>query len=345
MFTLFGPSDMPPSPQNPAPAPMRRPTIGLALGGGVARGWCHIGVLRALSRAGIEPDVIAGTSIGAVVGGLHLAGHLDDLEEWARGLTKRSMLRYLDILPGGSGLLGGKKLDRLMAEYLGDTTIEALPKPFTAVCSELATGHEIWVRKGPLADGVRASYALPGVFPPFHHEGRWLVDGALVNPVPVSVCRAMGARLVIAVALNHDAFGKGNMAEGTNFKNLDFTGLDFDQPTSPGEDADANGRLSHAFSKLRARATNPQRMAMRQIFGSSPSRPGITTVMLGALNIIMDRLSRSRMAGDPPDVLVTPRCGHISLVDFDKADEAIALGEEAMESVLPYLDEVLTILS
>ena len=189
--------------------PRRGPSIGLALGGGAARGFAHIGVLRTLVAHGIVPDVIVGTSIGAVVGGCYAAGQLDDLEEWARGLTARGVLGYLDISLSGSGLIGGGQLAARLEETLGDTRIEELPIRFAAIATEVGTGHEIWLTRGRLVDALRASYALPGIFPPVRIGGRWLVDGALVNPVPVSAARALGARLVIAVNLNSDLFGRG----------------------------------------------------------------------------------------------------------------------------------------
>lgn len=303
-----------------------RPKIGLALGGGVARGWTHIGALRALTRAGFTPDIVCGTSIGAVVGGFYLAGHLDELEEWARSLSKRRMISYLDVITRGSGLFAGKKLEKLMRDYLGDITIEDLDRKFASVATEMATGHEIWIQSGSLVDAIRASYALPAVFPPFKHNNRWLIDGALVNPVPVSVCRALGARLVIGITLNSDAFGKSSVQTTDEFAEMDFNSSDNN-------------------SKSTNRSMSAQRLMMRQIFGTGQKSPGIGTVMLSSLNIIMDRLARSRMAGDPPDVLVTPRIGHISLLEFDKADEMIKLGESAVERILPQLDETIEILS
>jgi NTE family protein len=308
------------------PGGPHRPKIGLALGGGVARGWAHIGVMRALLKLGIVPDVICGTSVGALVGGCWLAGQLDTLENWARGLTRRRMIGYLDIRLGGGGILGGQRLAKLLTQHLGDIRIENLERPFAAVCTELETGHEIWLQKGSLAEAIRASYALPGVFAPVKLEGRWLVDGALINPVPISVCRALGARLVIGVTLNADTFGKGMIQEG---KNLDALEVD-------------PGQLMREASS--AGSLRPDRVIMRQLFGTSEDTPGITTVMLGALNIVMDRLARSRMAGDPPDVLVSPRIGHISLLDFDRAAECIQLGEDAIHAALTPLREALGVL-
>lgn len=306
----------------------KRPLIGLALGGGVARGWAHIGVLRALAEAGIEPDIVCGSSIGALVGGAHLAGHLDTLEEWVRGLNKRRMMGYLDLRLGGGGIIGGQRLARLMEQYFGGLKIEELPKPFAAVCSELPTGHEVWLQKGPLIDALRASYALPGVFPPVLRDGTWLVDGALVNPVPISVCRALGARLVIGVTLHAEVFGRGLVDLARGHKH------------SP-EETDEDAILEEAASRG---PKTPDRFIMRQIFGVGEKTPGLSTVMLSALNIILDRLSRSRMAGDPPDVLITPHVGHISLLDFDRADESIALGAEALNRELPAIRDCLSLL-
>lgn len=310
-------------PQSAAPP---RPKIGLALGGGVARGWAHIGVLRALKRLGIEPDIIAGASVGALVGAVHLAGKLDTLETWARSLTRRRMIGYLDVRLGGSGILGGQRLARLLRDHLDDLHIEDLPKRFVAVCTELATGHEIWLQDGPLTDALRASYALPGVFAPVKNRNRWLIDGALVNPVPISVCRALGARLVIGVTLSADAFGKSMIEEASR--------LDEPEP-------DAGNMLSRAAMK----AARPDRAIMRQLFGTSRDAPGLSTVMLGALNIVMDRLSRSRLAGDPADILVAPRVGHIGLLDFDRAAESIALGEEALEREGNYIRDAMAVLT
>lgn len=334
--TQAGASDQPPS-DHAGPIKMSigttparadgKPTIGLALGGGVAKGWAHIGVIRAMIRAGIEPDVIAGTSIGAVVGGAYLAGQLDVLEAWAKSLTKRRLFTYLDLTFGGSGFIGGARLEKLLNRHLGQYTIEGLPKTFIAVTAELATAHEIWIRNGNLVDAVKASYALPGVFPPVNRDGRWLIDGALVNPVPTSVCRAFGSRIVIAVSLHSDSFGKTHFEEGTRLAVEDKSELSI------------ASQIKEKFS------ASPQNIIMRQLFGTGTKSPGVGSVMLGALNIVMDRLSRSRLAGDPPDVLLTPRLGHISLLDFDRAEESIRLGEEAFERELPMIKEAIAILS
>src|SRR6184192_4384651 len=185
---------------------IRRPVIGLALGGGAARGFAHIGIVRTLVAHGIIPNVVVGTSIGAVVGGAYATGHLDTLEEWARSLQPRSLLSYLDIRLNGSGLIGGTKLAAELEASIGPTLIEDLPIKFATVATEVRTGHEIWLTHGRIVDAMRASYALPGIFAPVLVGDRWLVDGALVNPVPVSAARALGAEIVIAANLSSDIF-------------------------------------------------------------------------------------------------------------------------------------------
>src|ERR1035437_9509488 len=188
------------------------PKIGLALGSGLARGFAHIGVVRALKRHGIVPTIMSGTSMGALIGGAHLANKLDNVEEWAYSLNRSKVMSYLDfsrgIISGGGGMIGGEKLVKLMFDNFGDVRVEDLPYPFVAISTDLVTGHEVWMRKGRLVDVMRASFSVPGIFPPVSVNGRWLIDGALVNPVPVSACTAVGARMTIAVNVNGDIIGK-----------------------------------------------------------------------------------------------------------------------------------------
>ncbi len=287
---------------------MTKAKIGLALGGGAARGWAHIGVLRALKEAGIVPDIVAGTSIGAVVGGCYVAERLDALEEFARDLTRRKVFGYLDFNISGSGLITGQRLCKRLETALGDCSIEALPRPFTAVATELGTGHEVWLSRGHLVSAMRASYALPGIFRPVNINGRWLFDGALVNPVPVTVCRALGARYVIAVNLNSDMGGRG-----TVLPTLDHA------HDVPEEEAAVQPRNGLDVRKL----------LQRQLFGRGEDVPSISTVMIDAFSIVQDRISRSRLAGDPPDALISPRLSGIGLFDFHRADELIERGHLA----------------
>ena len=286
--------------------------IGLALGGGAARGWAHIGVIRALVAAGIKPDIIVGTSIGAVVGGCHLAGQLDDLEDFARSLTKRRVFGYLDFNLAGTGLISGQKLCDRLEHHLGDRRIEDLDRRFTAVATEIGSGHEVWLSRGRLADAIRASYALPGIFKPVKIDGRWLFDGALVNPIPVSVCRALGARYVIAVNLNYDISSRSAAANAIVNQVEHEEAIERDDP------------VANEKSRIGARW-----LLTRQLFGRGDDAPGISTVMVDALNIVQDRIARSRLAGDPPDALISPKLQGIGLFDFHRAEDAIARGETA----------------
>jgi NTE family protein len=305
-----------------------RPSIGLALGGGAARGFAHIGVLRTLLKHGIVPDVIVGTSIGAVVGGCYGAKQLDTLEDWGRKLTKRGMMRYLDVSFSGAGLISGKSLATPLAAALGDQRIENLPLRFAAIATEFNTGHEIWLTHGHLAEALQASYALPGIFPPVRIGGRWLVDGALVNPVPVSAARALGARMVIAVHLNSDLSGRGSVISNHGSDASD------EMPVV----ADGNGK--RGFGELLSGGHS----LLRQVFGNR-ERPGIPTIMVEAFNVMQDRITRARMAGDPPDILIAPKVGPIGWFDFHRAADAIELGVQAAEKSLAEIDETVAALS
>ena len=313
---------------------IRRPVIGLALGGGAARGFAHIGVLRTLLAHGIVPNIVVGTSIGAVVGGAYAAGHLDTLEEWARSLQVRNILGYLDIRLNGSGLIGGEKLAAKLEASIGQTRIEDLPVRFASVGTEVRTGHEIWLTHGKLVEAMRASYALPGIFAPVLIGDRWLVDGALVNPVPVSAARALGAEIVIAANLSSDIFTHSTTiySHGTPVEVPETVVA----PDSPKESLREKRRFSKFFS--------PERTVKREFFGSA-SRPGISSVMVDAFNIMQDRITRARLAGDPPDLLITPRVGQIGWFDFHRAADLIEFGARAAERALDSIQEAIPALA
>lgn len=284
----------------PVVVPERKTPIALALGGGAARGWAHIGVLRALDEAGIEISMIAGTSIGALVGGCYLAGRLDALEEFARSLTRRRIFGLLDFQFGGNGIFGGWRLTKRLSDQIDGMTFADLPKPFVCVSAEIGTGHEIWMSSGSLITAMRASYALPGVFEPVVSSGRVLVDGALVNPVPVSVCRAHEQPLVVAVNLHYDLFGRAAV-------------------------------IKHNAAEAEEHQRQEKTASAKEL------KLGITGVMVEAFNIIQDRISRARLAGDPPDLALQPKIGHMGLTEFHKADEAIRLGYDETMERLPEL--------
>ena len=300
---------------------MERDKIGIALGGGAARGWAHIGVLNALAKSDMKPSVIAGTSIGAVVGGCYAAGKLDLLEDFVTQLTPRSVLRFLDLDLTGGGLMSGTRLRRTLDKELEGMLIEDLRDTFVAVATEIGTGREIWLSKGPLVNAIRASYALPGIFRPIQINGRWLMDGAFVNPVPVAVCRAMGAHIVIAVNLHHLGISR------TALTPLEATAMD----AKPVVEVPPEPAKKRRIPFLR----NWRHQVLNQ--GNGNSAPGISRVLLEAFNVTQDRIARARLAGDPPDVIITPRLGAMGLFDFHKSKAAIAEGYEA---TMRQLDEI-----
>ena len=316
------------SPEKVGLGSIRRPVIGLALGGGAARGFAHIGIIRTLLAHGIIPNVVVGTSIGAVVGGAYAAGHLDTLEEWARSLQPRNILGYLDIRLNGSGLIGGDRLASQLEAAIGPTLIEDLPLKFATVATEVRTGHEIWLTHGRMVQAMRASYALPGIFSPVLVGDRWLVDGALVNPVPVSAARALGAEIVIAANLSSDVF--------THSTTVYSHGAAADAPVAAIEPAPPKRGIGKFFS--------PERTVKREFFGGG-GRPGISSVMVDAFNIMQDRITRARLAGDPPDMLITPRVGQIGWFDFHRAEDLIAHGARAAERAIDAIQEAIHILA
>jgi NTE family protein len=275
--------------------PKARPLVGLALGAGAARGWAHIGAIERLTELGIEPCAVAGSSIGALVGGTYAAGKLAALKRFALSLTRRRMYTLLDISWRGSGLFAGDKLGTLLESELEGCTFADLKIPFICIATELSTGHEMWLRSGPVAPAIRASYALPGIFKPVRVGGHWLIDGSVVNPIPVSACRALGARLVIAVNLGPES----------------MSGIVLQNPPILPE-ADAVGIA-----------------------------PGLTSVLIAAFNITQDRLARSRLAGDPPDINMTLRTTGLTLFDFARAEETIAAGREAVDLMMPEIERAL----
>ena len=290
----------------------RKPKIGFALGAGSARGWAHIGVLRALTEAGIKPDLIAGCSVGALVGAAFAAGSLDQLETWALSLDWKRMLKLMDFGLRG-GLIKGKRVREVFREQFVEREFSELDVPFAAVATGLHSGQEVWLREGKVSAAIGASIAVPGLFQPVAHEGRYLVDGSVVNPIPVSLCRAMGADIVLAVDLGSDLVGR-------------YTRDDDRAPTQTAP----RGFMSRFLPRYNRdnRASEPQAEPE-----SMP--PSLLETLMGSINIMQLRIARSRLAGEPPDALLAPRLGHLGLLDYHRADFAIAEGRETVARMLP----------
>ncbi len=301
----------------------RRQTVGVVLGAGAARGWSHIGALQELIAMGVSPDIVVGASAGAVVGGCFAAGRLAQLETFARSLTKRRVFSLMDVSFSGGGLIAGNRLRARLEQSLGAVNIEDLPIRFASVATEVGAGHEIWLKQGPLVAAMRASYALPGIFEPVRWGGRWLMDGALVNPVPVNIARALGADKVIAVNISADVLTRGTAIQDLQH----FTEETVAEAATEG--AEGGGPSGGMLSGLRRGGG-----LFRRFSSGEGGNPGIGSVMADAFNITQDRIMRSRLAGDPPDVLISARTNKIGLFEFHRADELIALGREAARKAI-----------
>ncbi len=329
--------------------------IGLALGSGAARGWAHIGVLRALEEIGIEPDIICGTSIGAAVGAAYLTDQLDELQAWAQKMGWLGMLGIIDLTFRRGGLVAAEKAFGRFDNERSNVRIEDLRRPFATVATDLSTGREIWLRDGPLMSAVMASAAMPGLFPAVRRDHHLLVDGALVNPVPVSLCRALGADIVVAVNLNSElsplgrpggrngkgAGGKGAGGKGTATKVMP------PEPVVAGGDA-GSPALSQLTSQISTwlgrKPSRRTRFLADQIDDTQTharahrQMPNALEVMAGSIDIMQDRITRSRLAGEPPDVLIAPRLAHIGILEFDRAAEAVEIGHAAAAMLRPSIE-------
>lgn len=319
---------------------MKYAKVALALGSGAARGWSHIGVIKALTEMGIEVNMVAGTSIGSLVGAGFASGALEDLEQWVTDMGRWEVFNLLDMGLSHGGLIQGEKVFEHARERFGAVNIEDLPITYGAVATDLYTGREIWIREGDVYHAARASCAMPGLLAPHAYNKRWMVDGGLVNPVPVSLCRALGADFVIAVHLNSQltAFAQ-EMRERSSL-------------VTPDPDADVVGQQGNSvdeesFAAERAEQFEPEAQNDENFFksflgagqqywdsmkgwfnGSDVKAPGMFGVMAGSIDIMQQRITKARIAGDPPDILIQPKLGHIGLLEFDRGQEAIKLGYE-----------------
>jgi NTE family protein len=302
---------------------MAPPRIGLALGSGSARGWSHIGIIEALTEAGIVPEVVCGTSIGSLVGAAFVAGRLGDLRDWAERATRREIVPLMDVRLSGGGLLEGSRIVNWLRGLGVDGSIESYPTRYAAVATDLANGREVWIERGPILEAVRASIAIPGILSPVLAGGRWLADGGLSNPVPVSVCRALGAEVVIAVNLNGDLLGRpitGEHREDTT-------------QNAPAPNDLPTGLLEQIPSALRQQGDQ----IFRNLLTRQPSGPNYFQVVMTSIDIMQDYITRARLAGEPPHVTLTPRLNHIGFLEFDRAAEAMAEGRACVEQAMPVL--------
>lgn len=287
----------------------KRRKIGLALGAGGARGWAHIGVIEALRELGVPIDVICGCSSGALVAASYVTGRFDALSELARSLTLIKMASFFDFSLDGGGLIEGRQVLAFFEQHLDDISIEACATSFGAVATELKTGREIWFTRGSIVDAVRASIALPGLFTPINLNGHWLVDGTLVNPLPASLCWALGADVVIAVNLSGDVSARPwRPLEAEPEAPARSSWLDQVRQVLPFTGADGDDA--------------PQK---------PKGRPSYLDVVADSSLVMHNFITRVRLAVDPVDVLVAPEVDGIGVLEFHKAEAAIEAGRKAVE--------------
>jgi NTE family protein len=310
--------------------PIKKTKIGLALGSGSARGWSHIGVIRALEKAGIPCDIVCGCSIGAIVGAAYANNRLHHLEEGVKKLDSWNLLRFFELSLNTRGFIDSERLNNFFEDYVcsADTLIEDLEKPFATVATELKTGREIWFETGNVKDAIWSSFALPGLFSPVNYRNKWLVDGGLVNPVPVSLCRALGADIVIAVNLNGDLVGHRNQLQNLNTAKTSVN--------PQNKDTDLIDSLTSLIKKTSLSLFTPD-------YEDSQTPPSLVETMAASINITQDFITRSRMAGDPPDVMLSPRLSEIGLLEFDRGKDAIKEGEKCVERLLPEIEYLIQI--
>lgn len=294
------------------------PRVGIAFGSGSARGWAHLGVVRALEERGIRPAVVAGASVGSLVAAAYASDQWRELETWVRTLTRVDVWRLLDTTFRGGGVMRGNRLMQAIRDQIQDRQIEDLPIAFAAVAADLNTGEEIWLRSGSMLKAVRASSGMPGLFTPFWHQDRWMIDGGVVNPVPVSLCRALGADYVIAVNLN------------VPVRERWMTRKRVEPVAKPPDAREPRDEESTEASWATLDRWSDLLGGLVESLKREPSGdPGLFEVMAGSIHIMQDHIGRSRMAGDPPNVMISPPLGHLQLMDFHRAAEAIEVGYEA----------------
>lgn len=300
-----------------------RPRIGLALGSGSARGWAHIGIIDALLEVGIEPDIVCGTSIGALVGASYVADRLPVLRGFAQALTWRKIIGFLNVQLFGGGIFDGKLIVALLRDLGIAAPIESYRKPYAAIATDLETGREIWLREGPIHDAVRASISLPGIFSPSKLADRWLVDGGLVNPVPISTCRALGADIVIGVNLNGDFVSRSES--------------DDNRRISAAKIGSSPQFLHRLLDRIPPVISEQVSAIAPKFLWTGPAAPGCFDVLTNSINIIQENIRRARLAFEPPHVMLTPRLRTIGLLEYNRADEIIAEGRACVQRELATL--------
>lgn len=328
---------------------MDKRKIGLALGGGAARGWAHIGVIEALEDAGIVPDFVAGTSIGALVGSVYAAGGLEQFKASVLGLDRKKVLSMLDVVFPKCGLLDGKKVTDFFKSFISGRDFSELKVPFGAMATDLQTSEEIWLLSGNVSKAVRASIAVPGLFTPVMISERLLVDGGLVNPLPVNMVREMGADVVIGVDLNYYAAMRGSvvgkkMECAIKEEQEKINGLNSSAPkeeSTKSEDSDQEkNRLFPGIMDRIDKMEIPWFDSFKN-WRSKPAGPNIFDIIFASTLVMEKTITDLRLKDEPAEVVVRPELGKIRFMDFHRGDESIREGYDSCLAALTTNEEVM----
>lgn len=291
-------------------------TVGLVLGSGSSRGWAHIGAIEALEDENIPIDLIVGCSVGAYVGAIYASGSLKSLKDFVLRMDGKKVFSYFDIVFPRSGLLNGtKRLRELFSMHTKVQNFSELKIPLTMVATDLETGQKVVINSGSILDALRASMSIPGLFAPAKLKNRWLVDGGLLEPVPVSVARAVGADIVIAVDLSSRVASKVNRRKTT----LQTPNKNWDQEESQNE---LIKKLSDYYESAELSFKNKINVLLKK----EASTPDIVETVTSSFNIMQDRINRINLAVTPADVLIRPQLGGLKMFDFDQVEDTIEEG-------------------
>ncbi|OHE79564.1 MAG: hypothetical protein A2X76_07590 [Lysobacterales bacterium GWF1_69_6] len=300
--------------------------VALVLGAGGARGIAHVGVIQAIEARGYEIAGIAGASMGSLVGGIYAAGRLKEYAEWACALERGDVLRLLDFVYGYPGLIRGERVIAALRELVGDHLIEDLPIPYTAVATDLASQREVWLTRGKLFDAIRASIAIPMIFTPAMFEGRELVDGGLLAPVPIAATRQMRVDRVIAVDVNGPVPWANPGLEPRAEEVVAGHAEEDEAGDADGGPESLRERMASIWESIAASVT-PARA------GKVKSR-GVMDLMSRSLDTMQAHMARVQLAQDPPDLLIQLSREAATFYEFWRAGELVEKGRQAAEKAL-----------
>ena len=309
-----------------------RKTIALVLGSGSSRGWAHIGAIEALLEEGIPIDFISGCSVGAYVGAIYASGSLKSLRDFVLSMDGRKVFSYFDVVFPRSGLLNGtKKVGELFSMHTSATQFSELNIPVMMVATDLQRGEKVVLKSGNLLHALRATMSVPGLFAPAWLKDRWLVDGGMVDPVPVGVARATGADVVIAVDLNSNIVSRRIKQPRRK-----------EPEKAVHEDPGPRSEMLRKLSDYYASAGASFKHKVNDLLGRDVNMPDIIDTVITSIGIMQERITRINLAVEPPDVLVQPRLGALKILDFDQVEMAIGEGyigmKEKMEDIRALLE-------